>query len=78
MAKLLLVKLLEPDPVKRYSADKALSHPWITKNIHSNIPKTYLESMEANQVRRKILQARIIILIDFIYFCRCLELVCFY
>ena len=37
MAKLLLVKLLEPDPIKRYSADRALSHPWITKKIHSNI-----------------------------------------
>ena len=62
MAKLLLVKLLEPDPIKRYSADRALSHPWITKKIHSNIPKTYLESMEANEVRRKILHVRIFIL----------------
>ncbi len=57
------MKLLEPDPFKRYSADKALSHPWITKMVHGTLPKTYLESMEANEVRSKILHVKIMLTI---------------
>jgi hypothetical protein len=60
MAKLLLLKILEPDPFKRYSADKALDHPWITRKIDGHIPKTFLETMKVNEVRRKMMQVTII------------------
>jgi len=66
MAKILLVKLLEPDPFKRYSADKALDHPWITKKIIGHIPKTFLETMKVNELKRKMIQ--VIICDEFIIF----------
>ena len=36
----LLKKLLEPDPLKRYKANDALKHPWITRNPEDKIPQT--------------------------------------
>lgn len=31
------------EPVSRYTANQALSHPWITRNFKSNIPLTFEE-----------------------------------
>ena len=39
----LLKKLLEPDPLKRYKAEDALRHPWITRNPEDKIPHTFNE-----------------------------------
>ena len=43
MAKNLINKLLEPNPSWRYTSDKALRHPWITRNKNDDIPKTFNE-----------------------------------
>ena len=43
MAKNLINKLLEPNPSWRYTSDKALRHPWITRNKNDEIPKTFNE-----------------------------------
>ena len=43
MAKNLISKLLEPNPSWRYTSDKAIRHPWITRNKNDPIPKTFNE-----------------------------------
>jgi serine/threonine protein kinase len=48
MAINLLKKLLEPDPLKRYKANDALKHPWITRNIEDIIPQTLNEQININ------------------------------
>ena len=53
MAKMLLSKLLEFNPTKRYSADRALNHPWITKRIYDDIPKTHLEMWDIRSLKNK-------------------------
>ena len=45
MAKHLLEKLLEPDPIKRYKASDALKHPWITRNPEDKIPQTFNDQL---------------------------------
>ena len=53
MACILLSKLIEPNPAKRYSADKVLKHPWITRLFLENIPKTYLDTMKERTLKKK-------------------------
>jgi serine/threonine protein kinase len=55
MAQLLLLKLLEPNTSKRYTADNVLKHPWITRNSIDEIPKTYLETMRIRTLKNKII-----------------------
>ncbi len=43
MANNLIRKLLEINPDWRYTAEKALRHPWITRNKNDEIPKTFNE-----------------------------------
>ena len=45
MAIHLIKKLLEFDPIKRYKANDALNHPWITRNPEDNIPQTFHEQL---------------------------------
>ena len=45
MAKHLLAKLLEPDPIKRYKASDALKHPWITRNPEDKIPQSFNDQL---------------------------------
>ena len=45
MAIHLIKKLLEFDPIKRYKANDALNHPWITRNPEDNIPQTFNEQL---------------------------------
>lgn len=59
MALLLLMKLLESNTSKRYTADKVLKHPWITRNPIDDIPKTYLETMRIRTLKNKILNVTI-------------------
>jgi len=55
MALLLLLKILESNTSKRYTADKVLKHPWITRNPTDDIPKTYLETMRIRTLKNKLL-----------------------
>lgn len=55
MAHLLLLKLLEPNPSKRYTANKVLKHPWITRSLMDEIPKTYLETMRIRTLKNKMI-----------------------
>jgi len=59
MANLLLRKLIEPNTSKRYTADKVLKHPWVTRNIYDPIPKTYLETMRIRTLRKKMILVKI-------------------
>ena len=43
MAKNLIMKLLEINPSWRYSSNKAIRHPWITRKKNDEIPKTFNE-----------------------------------
>ena len=45
MAMHLIKKLLEYDPIKRYKANDALKHPWITRNPEDKIPQTFNEQL---------------------------------
>lgn len=59
MANALLLKLLEPNTSKRYTADKVLKHPWITRNPMDQIPKTYLETMRIRTLKNKMINVLI-------------------
>ena len=50
MGKNLLKKLLEPDPLKRYKANDALKHPWITRNPADKIPKTINDQLNYDNI----------------------------
>jgi serine/threonine protein kinase len=43
LAKDLFLKLCNPTPLERYTSDKALKHPWITRDFKSSIPLTQSE-----------------------------------
>ena len=57
MARSLLQKLLEVNPSRRYTVDKALNHPWITRDHYQNIPETYFEAWRLTSIKRKLKQA---------------------
>ena len=44
MAKSLFANLVKVDPLERYSAGMALSHPWITEE-NKEVPKTHIEKL---------------------------------
>lgn len=52
MAKLLVFKLLESNPSRRYTADKILKHPWITRDAYDGIPLTYHESWKRRSLTK--------------------------
>ena len=54
MAINLLKRLLEPDPLKRYKADDALNHPWITRNIEDLIPQTLSDQLGNNNIKNNM------------------------
>lgn len=58
MGRLFLNKLLEVIPSRRYTADKALVHPWITRRIYDNIPKTHLEIWKSRALKTKLVEVK--------------------
>ncbi len=53
MAKILLNKLLEFNPSWRYTAEKALKHPWITRRVNDIIPETFNEKLRKRDINLK-------------------------
>ena len=53
MAKTLLNKLLEFNPSWRYTAEKALKHPWITRRVNDIIPETFNERLRKMDINLK-------------------------
>jgi serine/threonine protein kinase len=53
LAKDLFIKLCNPMPIERYTAEQALRHPWITRNFDSPIPQT--ESQKVRDVQAESL-----------------------
>lgn len=47
LAKNLFQKLTNNDPAERYTADKALNHPWITGNLNDQVPLTSNEMFQS-------------------------------
>ena len=60
MAKSLLEKLLEPDPIKRYIANDALRHPWITRNPEDKIHQTFNDQLNNDKAINNSRQIMII------------------
>jgi serine/threonine protein kinase len=60
MAKMFINKLLEPNPSRRYSADKAMKHPWITRRVFDSIPKTHLEIWKVRGLKKKLIEVIIL------------------
>ena len=54
MAMTLINKLLEVNPLWRYTAEKALRHPWITRNIEDDVPETFNETLKKRVVNNKM------------------------
>ena len=52
MAKNLIYKLCEVNPSWRYSAELAIKHPWITRNIKDEIPLTFNEVLIRNNNKK--------------------------
>ena len=68
MAKNLIHKLLEPNPSWRYTSDKALRHPWITRNKNDEIPKTFNEILT---FRNNVKNSKCLLLMSiFFNFCK--------
>jgi serine/threonine protein kinase len=40
LAKDFFLKLCNPSPIERYTSDKALRHPWVTRDFAAPIPLT--------------------------------------
>ena len=67
MAKHLFERLTDPDPDRRYSADEASRHPWITGDISQPLPATIKEqedTVRANTFLKNLMKS--LALINFI------------
>jgi len=68
MANHLIRKLLEINPDWRYTAEKAMRHPWITRNKNDEIPKTFNEILSR---RNNLKNSKDLLLICvFLNFCK--------
>lgn len=47
LAQDLFLRMTKKNPIERYSAELALSHPWITREFNSRPPLTYLERLNS-------------------------------
>ena len=56
---MLMKKLLEFNPSHRYSAEAAIRHPWITKRIYDDMPKTHLETWKLRSLKKKFNEVRV-------------------
>ena len=68
LAKNLIGKLLEINPSWRYSSDKAIRHPWITRKKNDEIPKTFNEILSIRNATKNIKDIYLISL--FLNFCQ--------
>ena len=66
LAKNLLQKLIHPDPAERYTADKALNHPWITGNFNDQVPLTTNEMFQSFEKEQNFLKVFLIKNNDFL------------
>ena len=55
LAKDLFERMVEFTPLKRYTAEQALSHPWITRE-NNEIPMTYIERLQAYNDKSKLVR----------------------
>ena len=78
MAHSLLFKLLEFSYNKRFTPEKALNHPWITRDRYQNIPETYFEGWRIISIKRKFKQVNInlFILLNFSNSVFCSNYIC--
>ena len=68
MANNLIRKLLEINPDWRYTAEKAMRHPWITRNKNDEIPKTFNEILT---FRNNVKNSKCLLLMSiFFNFCK--------
>lgn len=57
MARDLFLKLCNPMPFERYTAEQALRHPWITRDFDSPIPLTESQKMREVQAESMLRNA---------------------
>ena len=53
LAKSLFLNMVKTEPIERYTAKEALSHPWITRHIDP-IPMVLAETIALEQAKKKI------------------------
>lgn len=58
LARSLLERLLQPNPIDRYSVAKALQHPWITRKQSDRIPKTMKEMVHSFETESTLKSVR--------------------
>ena len=68
MAELLLKKLLEPNPSWRYTADRAIKHPWITRKVDDDVPLTMNDVLSRRNYRK--CGKEIVLLSVFLNYCK--------
>lgn len=68
MAELLLRKLLEPNPSWRYTADRAIKHPWITRKVDDDVPLTMNDVLSRRNYRK--CGKEIVLLSVFLNYCK--------
>lgn len=56
LARNLFQKLVHQDPAERYTADKALNHPWITGNFNDQVPLTTNEMFQSFEKEQNFLK----------------------
>lgn len=69
LAKNLFSKLTQHDPAERYTADKALGHPWITGNLNDQVPLTTNEMFLSFEKEQNFMKVEFF-LIYFILHCK--------
>lgn len=58
LSKDLFLKLTNPDPQDRYTADQALTHPWITRRFNENIPLTFNENLRLANMQAEFVNVK--------------------
>lgn len=57
LAKLLFEKMVKCKPLERYTAEEALSHPWITRCPNS-IPLSYMDTIAYDNSKKQITKVK--------------------
>ncbi len=57
LAKDFFLKLCNSSPIERYTSEKALKHPWITRQFDAPIPMTQTEEIRKFQTENNLRQA---------------------
>ncbi len=59
------MRMCRMDPKARYSAEEALTHPWITRDFLARVPLSYNDYLVDHQLRRELVDvARLLVFLS--------------